>query len=100
MPRAIFTSKPTTLTDLQNPYRTHSTEAESYIITETLNYTQKEYDDFGNWLLQPKPEFEGKGGVDAKTGKTRCIAIKAEGRKTLLVNPEGYDYARYVAYAR
>ena len=98
MKTAIFTCKPTTLKDLHNPYAMKSSDARPYTVTETITMTTAKYDAFGNWLLESRPEFAGKGGSTPK-GVTTCIAIEAQGRRMLLVNPEGYDYAREVAFA-
>ena len=59
MKTAIFTCKPTTLKDLHNPYAMKSSDARPYTITETITLTTAEYDAFGNWLLESRPEFDG-----------------------------------------
>nr|CUV31814.1 conserved protein of unknown function [Ralstonia solanacearum] len=41
--------------------------------------------------------LRGKGG--GRLGSYFCIEVTAPGRLTLYVNPEGSDYARYVARA-
>ncbi|WP_298031768.1 hypothetical protein [uncultured Desulfovibrio sp.] len=97
MKKAIFTRKPTDLSEVRNPYIRNET-AEPYTIEETITLTPLEYDRLGRNLLDSNPAFSGKGGA-TPDGITKCIAVKAEGRKTLLVNPEGYDYARMVAFA-
>jgi hypothetical protein len=39
--------------------------------------------------------FSGKGGVN-KDGIAKTIRIICQNHETLFINPEGYDYARYV----
>ncbi|WP_247539086.1 hypothetical protein [Ralstonia pseudosolanacearum] len=70
--------------------------AEVYV-TETKQLTTAEFDEFANDLLMSRDWLRGKGG--GYLGKYLCVEITAPGRPTLYVNPEGSDYARYVAGA-
>ena len=97
MKTAIFTRKPADLNEVSNPYL-RDDQPTPYTITETIRLSAPEYDEFGSDLLAQNKMFDGKGGQTPK-GVTKCIAIEAKGRRTLLVNPEGYDYARMVAFA-
>ena len=64
-------------------------------VTETKEMTPEEFDSFGRTLLKSRKWLAGKGGG---TGDGfLCVEIKAPGRPYLYVNPEGGDYARYVA---
>ena len=64
-------------------------------VTETKEMTPEEFDSFGRTLLKSRDWLAGKGGG---TGDGfLCVEIKAPGRLYLYVNPEGGDYARYVA---
>ena len=64
-------------------------------VTETKEMTPEEFDSFGRTLLKSRDWLAGKGGG---TGDGfLCVEIKAPGRPYLYVNPEGGDYARYVA---
>ena len=60
--------------------------------------TAAEYSDFGNSCLKSRPEFCGKGGYTQYQGKPvlSVIALCCHGKPTLLIDPEGYDYARYI----
>jgi hypothetical protein len=65
------------------------------LVTETKEMTPEEFDSFGRTLLKSREWLAGKGGG---TGNGfLCVEIKAPGRPYLYVNPEGGDYARYVA---
>jgi len=65
------------------------------LVTETKEMTPEEFDSFGRTLLKSREWLAGKGGG---TGDGfLCVEIKAPGRPYLYVNPEGGDYARYVA---
>ncbi len=65
------------------------------LVTETKEMTPEEFDTFGRTLLKSREWLADKGGG---TGDAfLCVEIKAPGRPYLYVNPEGGDYARYVA---
>ncbi|AST28957.1 hypothetical protein [Ralstonia pseudosolanacearum] len=66
-------------------------------VTETKELTTSEFDDFASSLLVSRDWLRGKGG--GRLGSYFCIEVTAPGRPTLYVNPEGSDYARYVARA-
>ncbi len=64
-------------------------------ITETIEMSIAEFDDFTTDMTRPQPWLAGKGGnVD---DGCLCIEVHAPGRPFLYVDPSGYDYARYVA---
>ncbi len=64
-------------------------------VTETLEMTPAEFDDFASQLLKSRDWLSGKGGYLAD-GRL-CVEIRATGRPTLYVDPSGGDYGRYVA---
>lgn len=57
-----------------------------------------DYDRFTANFFEPQPWLEGKGGIekDAANGTRLVIEVTAENRQTLHIDPQGYDYARYV----
>ena len=64
-------------------------------VTETRVMTPAEFDAFARNLMASRDWLAGKGGgVD---GGYLCVEVTAPGRPYLYVNPEGSDYARYVA---
>ena len=64
-------------------------------VTETRVMTPAEFDPFARSLMASRDWLAGKGGgVD---GGYLCVEVTAPGRPYLYVNPEGSDYARYVA---
>lgn len=64
--------------------------------------TTEEYDSFAADFMAEHSWLNRKGGYTIKPkGDTAeevylCIAVTAPNRKTLFINPHGYDYARYV----
>ena len=65
------------------------------LVTETREMTQSDFDSFASNLMKSRDWLRGKGGG---TGDGYfCVEVHAPGRPYLYVNPEGGDYARYVA---
>ena len=84
-------------------------------ITDIVTLGSSEYEDFTRSLLTNRPWLSGKGGVQsdavttedffkmtdeerrifAETKYRLCVAVQCEGRRTIFVDPQGYDYARY-----
>lgn len=64
-------------------------------VTETRLMTPAEFDAFARSLMASRDWLAGKGcGME---GCHLCVEVTAPGRPYLYVNPEGSDYARYVA---
>ena len=65
------------------------------LVTETREMTPVDFDSFASNLMKSCDWLRGKGGG---TGDGYfCVEVHAPGRPYLYVNPEGGDYARYVA---
>ena len=87
--RLPFARKPTNLGEVGGQ------DAAKIYVTETKELTPDEFDAFARSLLVSRDWLRGKGGG---TGDGfLCVEVTAPGRPTLYVNPEGGDYARYVA---
>ena len=85
--------KPVDLEDLR--YRTMSggIQRERVRITETVTMNGAEYDVFTSYFCESREWLAEKGGLD------NCLLVKAPGRPALVIDTQGYDYARYVALA-
>lgn len=61
--------------------------------------TAAQYDEFTTegGFFKSRLWLAGYGGT--RTGKTAVVEVSAPGRKTIYVNPDGGDYARYVGIA-
>ena len=68
---------------------------EKVLITETREMSTTEFDEFATNLLRSRSWLKGKGGTTHEG--TLCVEVCAPGRPYLYINPEGGDYARYVA---
>lgn len=94
--KIFFVRKPESLEDLKTSFlQREPHEFEIGKVTETVTFSQEEYDDFTNDFFVNLDFLSGKGG-SCKKGFYQTIKIIAPDRETLFVNPAGYDYARYV----
>ena len=87
--RLPFARKPADLSEFggSDPHKIY--------VTETKGLTTAEFDAFAGSLLASRDWLRGKAGG---TGDGYfCVEVTAPGRPYLYVNPEGGDYARYVA---
>lgn len=94
-PEACFVRKPLNLQEVINGSK--SCEPECYIVEETLDFDSEEYEkatmnffdkEEWSWLQ----EFGGFNGECRSVVKITCL-----GKPTLLIDSQGFDYARYVA---
>ncbi|MDP2433521.1 MAG: hypothetical protein Q8O33_16070 [Pseudomonadota bacterium] len=87
--RLPFARKPVDLSEVGGNGQT------KVYITETKELTPAEFDEFARSLLVSRDWLRGKGGGIGDG--SLCVEVTAPGRPYLYVNPEGSDYARYVA---
>jgi hypothetical protein len=72
-------------------------------VSEWIDLSTVNYDCFTNSLMADYPWVAGKGGCGRTTinGKevecTISVVVSAPNRETILVDPQGHSYARYVA---
>jgi hypothetical protein len=93
--RLAFTRKPARLAEVADAGNPGDRPAEPFFVTETIRLTSSAFDGFAMRLLAYQPWLAGKGGY-ARGGRL-CVEVCAPDRPTLLVDPSGGDYARYVA---
>lgn len=87
--RLPFARKPVTLSDVGGCGRV------KVYVTETRFLTADEFDALARNLLAPRDWLRGRGGCVAEG--YLCVEVAAPGRPYLYINPEGSNYARYVA---
>jgi hypothetical protein len=95
---ARFVRKPADLAEVRAATAGGLTDTGSAVVRETVPLTAAEFDAFAAAFLHDRPWLAGRGGwVDPATRSV--VRVVAAGRPTLLVDPSGYGYARYVAVA-
>lgn len=94
--RARFARKPYSLEEVL-----HNTDPsapfEPIEIAWRKELTEAEYDAFASTLLEDRDWLAGLGGH--ADGRRRVVAVSAPGRTTVLVDPSGSSYGRYVGIA-
>lgn len=94
-------------------------DSRSAKVTETIEITPERWAEIANGLLATIPEVAGKGGTDStmdtdgrsylelseperelwrRGSYALLVELAAPGYPSLFVDPQGYDYARYVAF--
>ena len=67
-----------------------------YTVTKEVTVTAEQYDAWVGDLLADFPPIAGLGGC--VEGVVQAVRVSAPGRKALIVDPEGYNYARYISF--
>lgn len=88
-----FVRKPVNLEDLRYRMTLGEIQRERVRITETVTMSGAEYEGFTSHFC------ESRGWLAKKGGLNNCLLVKAPGRPALVIDTQGYDYARYVALA-
>lgn len=98
MKTAVFVRKPSNLKDLI--YAADRGAPSPYVIDERLVMNEDAFNDFSKNLINDHYFLAGKGGdvkVDGRFAR-KCISIECNSTgRQLVVDPQGYDYARYAA---
>jgi hypothetical protein len=95
--RARFARKPASIEELRSDLES-GIPAEAVHIEKTVNLTTADYEEFASNLLVSRPWLAGLGGFLMPTVR-KVVAVCSPGRHTLLVDPSGSDYGRYVGLA-
>jgi len=85
--------KPSDIKEVKNLDIDHPNEHVK--ITETIELAGQEYDKFVKNPLRDYAFLKGKGGYDDDGNRT-AVAIRSSGKQTLVVDPSGSAYARYM----
>jgi len=106
---AYFIRKPTSFDEINEHTQTYesrnSSQRSPYYVFKTIELDTSKYDDFINNRLGHTHKFiadNAEGCHENKFGILQCIRVvnKDKPLDSLLIQSEGYDYARYVAIER
>lgn len=89
--------KPYNMKDVDEDIRSGNADRVKAIVDKSYKLSASEYDKFVYNFMVHTTYLSGEGGVDPD-GTVHVVEITAPGKKTIYVDPEGYDYARYVGY--
>jgi|TARA_Y100000034_G_C6775311_1_gene346164 bifunctional ADP-heptose synthase (sugar kinase/adenylyltransferase) len=95
MKKAQFVRKPENLTEVKEKVKKYGGEIETVEIKCNLNLVTNSWKRLTSNFFQKITHFENFGGVI--NGKTQVIQVtNTDTNESIFINPEGYDYARYV----
>lgn len=95
--KACFIRKACTLNELKK----FTGEGSEYVVERTIELEPVAYREFSNDLLEDREFLKENVKQMYVDGEKvwHCLLVKAkDGRDGILVETEGYDYARYAAY--
>ena len=106
--KAIFICKPATLEDVKTVSAMRKELhilPQEYTVIEERKVSTGEWDDLTRSFLEDRAwvsEFTGRltAMPDIDWSKRNCIKVTCRGKGSLLIDPQGYDYARYVGIAK
>lgn len=92
-------SEPVNIETLQSKLASGvDTQASSYIVVEERTIPKEEMEAYLSDLSKPQSFLQNIGTIDRKNYPFNVVKLKADGIPyTLLVDPVGYDYGRYIA---
>ena len=83
---------------LRNKQLEGDTPTSNYIVVDTIDLMNAEFEELSNDLSQPKSWLEGLQAIDRKNYSFNVIkATNANSNYDILIDPLGYNYPRYVA---
>lgn len=89
--------KPLNMKEVEKAIRKGEADRVKAVVDKSYKLSENEYDKFVYNFMVHTTYLKGEGGVDSD-GTVHVIEITAPARKTIYVDPEGYDYARYVGF--
>ena len=114
----VCTLKHCTLKDAQKRIKDGGYLLQRYEVSETITVSPEEFDSLSENLMAERDYLLGKGGSNSDTmpenenhftwtnadwrrygfGMYRLMVLVTDGTNKLLIDPQGYNYARYVAF--
>lgn len=95
---AVFVRKPENLDDLNNKSKTFTSGKSEYLICEDIKLSEEEFDEICDSMISPNKYCKEFKPLDVENYAFNCIKFTCDGKDfSLLVDPSGFDYCRYVA---
>ena len=85
--------KPSNLDEVKKESRNNGTDKVK--VVETIDLNEEDYEKLTKNPLRDYDFLKGKGGYDEEGNRT-AVAIRTKGKPTLVIDPSGYSYARYM----
>ena len=105
MPKTIFAQKPVNLNQLKSDVadlkRLFNSQGDAYYVAEELQLSNQEWERLTEDFLADRPCFHqfSEKNLPATEEGTPCIRVTSPGSEiALIIDTQGYDYARYVGF--
>ncbi|SHH59079.1 hypothetical protein [Clostridium grantii] len=99
--KALFVRKAIDLVEMKvliKEARDDGEKETGYEVTREIEMSPATFREFKDDLLKDQTWIKSTDGGLNKYGKVRCIRVKSRtSKESILVNPEGYTYPRYIA---
>lgn len=96
--KAKFHRKPNSVEQMMTEEKNNLvTNSSSYTVIATKELSDTEFEDFSNNLSSSYPWLKELYNVEDNSGVFNCIEVTGGKDYSILVDPSGYDYARYAA---
>lgn len=93
--KTYLVRKPSDLDEVISLSPKYAHEAEEVVIIETVELAPQAYQELTDHPLRDHEFLKGKGGYN-DNGQRTAVAIKCKGKQTLLADPSGSAYCRYL----
>lgn len=93
--KTYLVRKPSDLDEVISTTKSHLNDMEDVVITETIELDPKAYKELTERPLRDYDFLKGKGGYNDEDQRT-VVAITCKGKQTLLADPSGSAYCRYL----
>lgn len=90
----VIIRKPSNLDEVQIYTNLNKTKTEKVLVTEVIKFSESDYEKLANNFSADFDFLKGKGGYDETYRKV--VLVYCPNKPYLVIDPEGYSYARYV----
>lgn len=93
--KTYLVRKPSDLDEVISTTKSHLNDMEEVVITETVELDPQAYQELTDHPLRDHEFLKGKGGYN-DDGQRTAVAITCKGKQTLIAEPSGSAYCRYL----
>ncbi|MBR2790677.1 MAG: hypothetical protein IKD70_08740 [Eggerthellaceae bacterium] len=103
MPKTVFVRKPVNLSDVTSALEAnvgpYASKGRDYYVAEERQLSNREWEDLTSWLLKDREWIKAFSAKNFRITDRAdpCIRVTCPSSEiALIIDPQGYDYARYV----
>ena len=90
----VIVRKPSNLVEVETFTNNNKNKTELVLVSEVIKLSEKDYNDFVSNFMNDYDFLKDKGGYNKTYRNT--VLIYCPNKPCLVIDPEGYSYARYV----